>query len=184
MKGTWGIISALVLVALSVGAWLLFQNGFSFPGVVKPSALSGSEAYEGAPLSADYRNEQFRFALDMPDGFTAGELPRDENGGTAIILQNEKGEGIQIYVTDADPALRMLSAEDIRAALPDMRIEASEVVQIGSDHQGVAFLSDNEAFGGASREVWFYFGGNLYQISTYERLDSLLKAMFATWQFQ
>jgi hypothetical protein len=28
-----------------------------------------------------------------------------------------------------------------------------------------------------------YFPGNLYQISTYARLDPLLQAMFGTWKF-
>jgi hypothetical protein len=177
--------SALLLIGFSVGVWFLLKDGA--PDVrgeiVRPSLLSGGESYNGAPLDADYKNETFRFALDMPDGFSVGELPPDENGGTAIILQNKKGEGIQIYITPTDREAKILTAEDVRTSLPGTEVKDSQVVTIGNDHQGIAFLSDNPAFDGSSREVWFYFRGNLYQISTYERLDTLLQAMFATWTF-
>lgn len=182
MKGTYAAItSALILVAVLGGIWYFFGKDVDF-GAVRPDAISGG-LYTGAPLSADYRNSDFRFALDTPEGFTAGELPEDENGGRAIILQDTEGNGIQIYITpDVEDRLR-LTADDIRASIPGMRIDSPEPVEIGNRYTGVAFLSDNEAFGGASREVWFYFRGNLYQISTYARLDGLLKAMFATWTF-
>lgn len=177
--------SALALVALFVGGWFFLKNGpgeLSL-GTVKPSVSSFDTAsYEGAPLSADYKNEQFRFALDIPEGFTVGELPGDEQGGIAVVLQNEKGEGIQIYIVPGGDQ-KVLTAEDIRASIPDMEVSSPEVVEIGNQYKGVAFLSDSAAFGGASREVWFYFGGNLYQISTYARLDPMLQAMFATWRF-
>jgi len=64
-----------------------------------------------------------------------------------------------------------------------MQVTGVQPVEIGDDYTGVAFRSDNPAFGGASREVWFVFHGNLYQISTYEHLDSLLQTMFSTWKF-
>lgn len=179
------VASALLLVVVSGVAWLFLKDGpgeFSL-GTVQPSVPSFEAGeYTGAPLSADYKNEQFRFALDTPEGFTAGELPPDENGGTAIVLQNEKGEGIQIYVVP-EIDQKVLTADDIRASIPDMEVSSPEVVEIGNQYKGVAFLSNSSAFGGASREVWFYYKGNLYQISTYARLDGLLKAMFSTWSF-
>lgn len=182
MKGTYrAIASALALVLVAGVVWYFFGSKVDV-GAVKPASISGS-AYAGVPLSADYRNSEYRFTLDMPEGFTAGELPPDETGGSAIILQDAEGNGIQVYVTPNAGDATTLTADDIRSSIPDMLIEASEPVEIGNRYTGVAFLSDNEAFDGASREVWFYFRGNLYQISTYARLDGLLKAMFATWAF-
>lgn len=182
----YAIGSALGVVILGLLVWwaiAAMPKEFSL-GEVEPSVASfeSGESYQGAPLSADYKNETFRFSLDTPEGFTAGELPPDESGGTAIVLQNEKGEGIQIYIVPGSEQ-NVLTAEDIRASIPDMEVSSPEVVEIGNQYKGVAFLSDNSAFGGASREVWFYYKGNLYQISTYLRLDALLKAMFLTWRF-
>ena len=64
-----------------------------------------------------------------------------------------------------------------------MKVIDDQILEIGNNYKGVAFRSDNAAFDGDSREVWFVFKGNLFQISTYARLDPLLKAMFATWKF-
>ncbi|MGB4076331.1 MAG: hypothetical protein WBK28_01335 [Minisyncoccia bacterium] len=185
MKTYIPILVAVVLVVLGTGAWVVSSDGRSFIpsiGTVRPSSISG-EAYTGPSLQETYRNEIFHFTIAIPEGFTVGELPPDENGGTAIVLQNEKGEGIQIYVVSAGETAKILTAEDIRRTIPDMAVENPEVVEIGREYSGVAFISNNEAYEGRSREVWFYFKGNLYQISTYARLDTLLKAMFATWTF-
>lgn len=182
MQGTASaILSALFLVLIGAAIWYFFGKEVDL-GAVKPASISGG-AYTGAPLNADYRNSDFRFTIDMPEGFTAGELPADDAGSQAIILQDGGGNGIQIYVTPNASDATTLTADDIRASIPDMVIQSAEPVEIGNRYTGVAFLSDNEAFDGASREVWFYFRGNLYQISTYARLDGLLKAMFATWAF-
>jgi hypothetical protein len=119
----------------------------------------------------------------MPGDFTAQELPADENGAQTVALQNASGDGVQITITPFDEDLAVLSKERIAQDVPDLKISDEQSVEIGANHTGLAFKSDNAAFGGASREVWFVFRGNLYQISTYERLDPLLKAIFATWQF-
>ena len=125
----------------------------------------------------------FRFSLGLPEGFAAQEFKEEGSAGKSVVLQDAKGNGIQILVTPFPEDLRVLTAERVQADIPDMKITDVRPVEIGAEHTGIAFMSDNEAFGGASREVWFVFRGNLYQISTYARLDTLLKSMFATWKF-
>lgn len=166
-----------VLLAAFFAVWAFLVAGKA----VQPAEIRGGE-YTGAPLQANYENKTYSFSLRMPSGFTAQELPTDESGADIVILQNQKGEGIQIRVSPFED-IRALTADMVRENIPDMQISETESVAIGSDYTGVAFISDNEAFEGESREVWFVYTGNLYQISTYARLDTLLKAMFATWKF-
>lgn len=170
------VVAALLLALAAFAAWLLAASS------VKPEGLESGN-YAGAPLTMEYRSDAYRFSLSMPEGFSATELPADEQGGVAVVLQDKESEGIQVYVVPAGTSAAVLTEADIRSAIPGIQIREPEVIEIGAEHRGLAFLSDNEAFGGDSREVWFYFRGNLYQISTYARLDSLLKAMFATWKF-
>lgn len=151
------------------------------PVGIRPSSIT-SEQYVGQPLVADYENAQFGFSLKMPDGFSPLQLPEDETGAHTLVLQNSAGEGIQIRISPYSD-IKTLTADDISTAIPDMSISEPEIVTIGPEYTGVAFVSDNEAFEGASREVWFVYEGNLYQISTYKRLDTLLQAIFATWEF-
>jgi hypothetical protein len=180
MQGVKNIgVAVVILFIVGVGAYLLTRGGEE----VIPSQLSFGSPYVGAPLKDEYRNREFNFSLQMPEGFRSQELPADENGARTVVLQNEKGEGIQIYITPYPDDLKVITADDVRAAIPDMKVSEEQAVQIGANYQGVAFKSDNEAFAGDSREVWFVFRSNLYQISTYSRLDGLLQAMFGTWKF-
>ena len=162
---------------------LAFFNRLANTAAITPSTLSGNIPYTGSPLTKEYTNNTYRFSLSMPEDFSAQELPATDSGGMTVVLQDSKGNGIQILVTPYPDDLRSLTADDVRADIPDMKVTDEQSVEIGPDNTGVAFKSDNDAFGGASREVWFVFRGNLYQISTYARLDSLLQTMFGTWKF-
>lgn len=181
-----------IVVVSGITAWLWLDSSagesivipkLKFPGA-NPAETQSAAAYTVPAFQGEtYRNSRFGFSLALPEGFRAQELPRDERGGVAIVLQDARGDGIQIYVTPNVGDYTTLTAGDVRAAIPDMHVTDDMPVEIGEHNTGVAFMSDNDAFGGASREVWFYFGGNLFQISTYAHLDELLKAMFGTWQF-
>ena len=102
-------------------------------------------------------------------------LSRDDQGG--------RSDGVQIIVSPFSEDLHALTQDRIHQDVPDMKISEPQPVEIGANYTGLAFKSDNDAFNGASREVWFVLRGNLYQISTYDRLDPLLKKIFATWKF-
>ena len=195
---------AIFLVTIVIAAWsALWYTGYFHTGPVGTS-LSASAAgarpltaqeqttmsdvmskvveESAPPLGTTYTNKTHKFSVQIPEGFTSQELAVDENGGTAIVLQDQKGNGVQIYITPDKSGAASLSADDVRASLPEMRVVDAQDVELGTE-KGVAFMSDNDAFSGASREVWFYFHGNLYQISTYARLDPLLQSMFGTWKF-
>ncbi len=178
-------ITTLVLVATSIavgGSLLRDDLSFTKKDDNDLVASVSHAEYVVPPMVNDYSNERFRFSLKLPQGFSATELPFD-GVGNAIVLQDQANNGIQIYVTEGVGDANELTADMVRKDIPEMEISEVQPVEIGQGHRGIAFMSDNEAYGGASREVWFYFGGNLYQISTYARLDALLQAMFGTWKF-
>jgi hypothetical protein len=182
-------IAVLVLLVLAVGGWFVFGGGLAYfefdtiqPRLVGASVIAATD-YVVPELEDNYQSAAYGFSLRMPEGFTAAELPEDESGGTAIVMQDSKGNGIQIYVTPFAGSGCTLTADMIMRDIPDMEISRTQDVEVGDDCRGVAFLSNNDAFSGASRDVWFAFRGHLYQISTYQRLDNLLQAMFATWKF-
>jgi hypothetical protein len=136
--------------------------------------------------SSEYRNSVYGFSLTMPEGFEASELYDDAAESLTTLIQNDQGDGVQIYITPFDEdtgAGYTLTRERILQDIPDMQIKEEQVVEIGENYKGLAFLADDTLFGGESRAVWFVYRGNLYQINTYARLDQLLKNIFATWQF-
>lgn len=159
-----------------------------------PAASHQEASPSVGDLSETYTNYTLGFSVAMPKDFASSEIPGDPSAGsgqaTTILIQNKKGDGIQIVVTPLGETMMELTPDRIRADIPDMKMSDIEVLRVEGPsaagqvtYTGVAFKSDNEAFDGDSREVWFPFNGHLYQISTYARLDPLLKSMFATWKF-
>lgn len=182
------LVVIVVFALLGIGAYVVVYKPVTVdvPDTARMSyaASSAPEAsVQFAPPTADYTNERYKFSLKRPEGFVVTEIPDEEAGTLTLVLQNDQGEGVQILITPSVGDMRSLTEEMVRADIPNMQLSDIQRVDIGEGHTGIAFLSDNEAFGGASREVWFIFRGNLYQVSTYARLDALLQSMFSTWQF-
>lgn len=177
------LVIATAIVVLGAGGYVLLSHSHAKPG----DAQAVQQPYTLPALSQRYENAQYRFALNMPADFKATDLPMPSTGGDTIVLQDNAGNGIQIDISPFDEDTGSgytLTKERILQDVPDLKISDEQPVDIGDNYHGLAFVGDNQSFGGQSREVWFVFRGNLYQISTYTRLDNLIKAIFATWQFQ
>ena len=148
---------------------------------VLPEAGEIGEAIEVPALSEKYQNDRYRFSLYYPFGFQVGEFKETDDYTTIVIQNIEKRLGIQIYISSPEENI-ILSKSRIEQDIPDMTVEDPQPLQIGNSDNGIAFLSKNPSFG-ESREVWFMFKGNLYQVSTYISLDPLLQAILNTWEF-
>ena len=133
--------------------------------------------------NTSYTNSTYKFSAVLPEGFAAREFEDAVTGADTVVFENDKGEAIQTLITPMSEDYKILTVEMVKTDVPNLKIEKVESVEIGDDYRGLAFESDSPAFGGASREVWFVFKSNLYQISTYKKFDHILKSIFATWQF-
>lgn len=129
-----------------------------------------------------YSYSEYGFSFKYPRDFTVGAIVGD--GHQTILVQNlTKKIGVQILITPFDGKDIDITPEIVQQDIPDIKINDAQEILIGENRKGLAFLSDNKAFGGKSREVWFVYKGNLYQISTYAEFDEFLKGLFTTWQF-
>ncbi|MAF13679.1 MAG: hypothetical protein CMI53_02185, partial [Parcubacteria group bacterium] len=71
----------------------------------------------------------------------------------------------------------------VKRDLPNIIMEQLQEFLIGNGISGLAFISESESFG-TSREVWFVWDGNLFQISTYIESQDLLQEILRTWRFK
>lgn len=167
----------VIILAILIGGlyWLGKNNSIS----VVNDTSGASDQPKGVMSGRDYANTKYKFGVTLPEGFMPREIYTEESD---TILFEKGSDGVQIMVSPFED-IKELTADMIRADIPDMKIEQVQVVDIGSNYKGVAFLGDNPEFDGASRDVWFVFKGNLYQISTYARLDATLQSIFSTWKF-
>ncbi|MEX0931439.1 MAG: hypothetical protein WDZ88_01675 [Candidatus Paceibacterota bacterium] len=160
-----------------------YDGEFSDTVTFQPPAIESL-----SPFTNKYVSEQYSFSFNYPEDYTSSNFkePIGENQmRETILVQNvQKKEGFQVLITPFNESGATLTSERIRRDIPDLEIRQEQEVLLGSVGKGIAFLSDNEAFGGASREVWFIIGGNLYQISTYASQEKLLQEMLATWKFE
>lgn len=175
------LFGTIILATCIAGIlWVVVEKKDTITPRIEGESSATESTYVTPPFTDTYTNDVYRFSVGLPEGFKAQEF--EEGEGHTILLQDQSGNGIQILIIASEDH-KTLTVDDIRASIPDMQVSGEQPVEIGAEYTGVAFKSDNEAFGGDSREVWFFFHGNLYQISTYARLDPLLQSMFATWKF-
>lgn len=168
-----GAAVALVIIA-SVFGWQYF---------IAHKQPTPEQTYQVPPPGGLYTNEQYRFSLTLPEGFEAREV------GDAVVIEDGQGNGVQIVVTPINEDIFHLTKARIEADVPDLEVRESQAVELGGGRTGLTFVSDNQAFDGTSREVWFVYPEpekgtpQLYQLSTYQSLDVLLQSMFSTWEF-
>ena len=182
MANKFLIVFVIAIAIAGFWFWRQDNSGYSVPVLEQAPETRAGESI--------YRNDQYRFLITVPEGFEAREIG-SEMGTTVVIEGNKerargnKAEGVQILISPLNLAedIYELTLNHIKTDLPDISISDPEPVEIGSIHKGLAFISDNPAFGGRSREVWFIYNKTLYQISTYDYSDSLLTQIFGTWKF-
>ena len=170
---------AVIVVVLVAATAFFFLKKDTAPSIGSNTATTTIERYV---------NDVHRFSFEIPEGYSVREEEE------MVLVESEGGDGIQVLITPIDEDIQILTKERIQTDISDMMITDVQTVEIGENRTGLAFKSNNEAFAcspdeqcaegeGASREVWFVFGGMFYQISTYERLDPILKKIFASWEF-
>lgn len=132
---------------------------------------------EGLPT---YRDDAYGFTLSYPQGYTIGKFSQGE--GDTFVIQNTEGVGMQLVVTPFDENIT-LTAERIKQDLPDLPMRDIAQTKLPSeDISAVVFKSSGGGFGD-SIELWFVYGGYLYQASTYLSQLTLLENVIGTLRF-
>lgn len=186
-----------IAIAGAFGVWFFFnaqkagditEKNNSSPTIFKEEKIEKSVSVSTVPPASTqtqkYESVQYGFSFNYLGDFTAKEFPED-GGKIALIIQNEKTKQVvQIYITLYDDRNFVVSAEQIRRDIPDLPFSNSADVIVGGKAKGVAFFSKNEAFGGATAEVWFADGKNLYQATTYGKDAKFLEEIIKSWEFR
>lgn len=183
MKKIFIIFSIIVAVLLG---FYLFKSGGIYEG--ESSTATNDQDFD---LTEEYRNEKYSFSFRHPKQF-APVFIEDHTDFSDTVTVFKTGEstmesfpsGFQISIQPFDEDLEKLTVERIKQDLSDLKIEDPQDVILGNYGSGVAFLSDDEGFEGKSREVWFIFRRNLYQIRSHVSYDAFLQKILNTWKFE
>jgi len=193
----------ILLVLIGVWAWNYFDFAKYFRAenevassaeqVFEPSLEfeKSKEIIEQAEAQADqgiFTHPTLGFTFSYPKEYKVGGFVED--AATQTILVQPKDEsaaglpdnaGFQIYINPFDEDIELDPAR-ILQDIPDLKIAAPQKVALDGVN-GVAFISDNPAFGGKSREIWIVHGGYIYQISSYLEFSPWLEQIVGTWKW-
>ena len=185
------IIVGIALIIVAGGSYIFLQERDSLPSVGEAlrdeERLSDEELREGTVEEVEERNTErytnttYGFSLEYPKGYKVGVF--EEVGGKVILIQNPQDrEGFQIYVAPFDEP-GPITPERIKLDLPDLRIDEPQRVVVGGGNiEALIFRGESEEFG-ESREVWFVYGDNLYQVTTHADLDHFIGPIMESWRF-
>ena len=175
----------VVLVAVAAGAYLLFSRG-GLKSLNFKSSNPEDQRQISVPAgeeSAVYENPDYGFSFKYPKGFNATELD-DDSGHTVLVQNAEEKSGFQVYITPFDEEEPLTGAR-ILQDLPASEVIDPKDVLIGEGKaiNAVIFLSTSPSFG-KTREIWFVYGGFLYQVTTYEGADAFIGPILDTLEFR
>lgn len=130
-----------------------------------------------------YRNSEYGFSFVYPGTLSVGQF--SEGGGETIVLQGETDSqrGFQVYIFPVNEPV-LLTPGFIEADLPGTLVSKPQKIELDGKAEGIMFESNNAAFGGRSFEIWFYYGGFVYQATSYSHQASLMQEIIGTWRFE
>jgi hypothetical protein len=183
------ILISIVLAVLAGGGWFIYQNFFAGSTSTFPnSAPDASASATTGPLlpartppagQAEYRNEQYRFALFYPQELAVKTYDEGNGASTVTISNSDESQSFQIFIVPYDKT--QVDQARFKMDEPSGVLGQPTNVVVGGA-QAVMFFGNN-AIMGDTREVWFVRGGYLFEVTTYKDLDAWLSQIMATWEF-
>ncbi|HAT68844.1 MAG TPA: hypothetical protein DCS20_04505 [Candidatus Yonathbacteria bacterium] len=130
-----------------------------------------------------YTDTDYGFSFSAPQGYSASSFSDVEDTKTILLGSDTDRSSLQVFVSAFDEDI-VLTVERINQEMPDLVVLDPQKVSAG-EAEGVSFGSTN-ALDTESREVWFVYKGNLYQISApinKQTSPELFDAIIKTWKW-
>ena len=136
----------------------------------------------GTDGTRTYASDEDNFTFPYPADFITFTHPVAD-AGKRIVLESTKAErGFEITILPFDEP-GPLTAERILVDIPDMTLENSHSITIGSGIPALAFDSADENIG-PTHEIWFPYDGFLYQARTRPAFGPEMEMLLAEWSFK
>ena len=151
-------------------------------------ADGGANGEEEGENEGEFSNSGGEIYIDEDYGFSFNAkglqvTPFAESESTQVVLINDPQEKreAQIFIAPFDEE-GPLTRERILKDLPQAMVDNRKNIIFGSNIPALLFWGKDSS-GEKTREVWFAYGGNLYQISTIAENDLWLGKLLESWSF-
>ncbi len=143
---------------------------------IQSAPSSGSESVSDRRT---YAHSTYKFSLEYPERLNVVEFDEEEGAHTILFQEREGGGGFQIFISEFDEP-GPVTPERIRKDLPNLAVEQFQEITLGGRITALVFFSRDESLG-RTREVWFVYGPNLYQVTAKADFDEELSKIMATY---
>lgn len=183
------LITAFLMVLILGGVAVFFMKKGGSPEKIALPDFNFNNSFQAASANPDasaypqnYENTDYGFSFSYPDGFDIREI--DEDPGFTVLAEgkpaspSQGGENkiFQIYINSFDEE-GPITPERIKKDIPDIQIKQSQNFSLDG-RDALAFMTDENI------EVWFVYGGNLYQATALKAFTDDLSKILATWKFE
>lgn len=170
------ILFSVVASIFIFAVYMYFFYGREIVGVKNDQITEEKIGPEG---TVQYRNVERGFSLWYPKELKVKE--NDEGDTTyTIVFSDEVGEkSFQIFFT---PYMGdTITSSRFFKDFPDGKFTEPVEVVIGDNMHALVFNSEGAL--GKLREVWFIHDNYLFEVTTYDNLDSWLAEIMKSWKF-
>lgn len=175
IAATFSALFCVGLVIASIGYYqseLLVESGISFTPVTSssttPIALS----------STRYQEALVPFSFELPKDFKV-RIIKETEGIAYVVADAEQKNGFQIYTRTFDEPNAKITEARIKRDISNIVMTHVQKISVEKT-EGVSFIGSDTN----TREIWFVYGGLLYQINAPVQQEVLLQKVLATWQFE
>ena len=124
----------------------------------------------------------YGFSFQYPPDFNITEVD-ENNGGNTILAEGTNKKSFQIFIAPFDEQ-GSITPERIKKDLPGVAIENPQNVLIaGKTITALLFFGKGENLT-RTREIWFVKNGNLYQVTAYDNMDSVVGPLLESLRFE
>jgi hypothetical protein len=177
------LLYAAVLLALAVGGVATFLVWHGSPESSRGSKESTQAAPTGSIIRDEasptyvYTNPAYHFSLSFPKELAVTEYA-EKGGGRTITFEESDKVGFQVFIIPY-PGTQIAQSRinlDTRGSAEGRPLQA-----VIGNMPALLFFSKDPLLG-RLREVWFLHDGYLYEVTTYDELDSWLAGIMKTWK--
>jgi hypothetical protein len=179
------ILIAVAVVIVALGGWLLWRgheggggNAASTTPAVTPVVITETPGVE-----VQYLNTALKFSFGMPDGVYAQEFP-GTSGIVVRLHQADSSTHLAVFVTPSKTDPAVFTADTVTADAPGTSVTDAAAASMPGGVTALEFTSSSTAWGGPSRELWFAYNGNRYQVSVPLVDAKLLDFVRDSWQWR
>lgn len=127
-----------------------------------------------------YNDVSGRFSFTLPVSF--GSFPEQVDNGELILFSIPGTSDVfQLYITPFDEKADVLTVDRLKTDIPDIKISEPQSIVVDGVGRGLSFVSEED--GRNKREIWFVYGGYLYQVTISIESAEIVYRVLDSWDF-